>query len=123
MKYNYLLIGETIRNERLKNNYSIRGLARLVGMSDTELSRWENGERINYNLILLIRLCEILKINFINLLKVNNYLPVNYKEEVSNKEKFAESNYKNNNIDKSNYIRVYIPREFFVIGELNEKRK
>ena len=123
MKYNYLLIGETIRNERLKNNYSIRGLARLVGMSDTELSRWENGERISYNLILLIRLCEILKINFINLLKVSNYLPVNYKEEVSNKEKFAESNYKNNNIDKSNYIRVYIPREFFVIGELNEKRK
>lgn len=123
MKYNYLLIGETIRNERLKNNYSIRGLARLVGMSDTELSRWENGERINHNLILLIRLCEILKINFINLLKVSNYLPVNYKEEVSNKEKFAESNYKNNNIDKSNYIRVYIPREFFVIGELNEKRK
>ena len=90
MKYNYLLIGEIIRNERLKNNYSIRGLARLVGMSDTELSRWENGERINYNLILLIRLCEILKINY---------------------------------IDKSNYIRVYIPREFFVIGELNEKRK
>ena len=90
MKYNYLLIGEIIRNERLKNNYSIRGLARLVGMSDTELSRWENGERINYNLILLIRLCEILKINFINLLKVSNYLPVNYTEEVSNKEKFAD---------------------------------
>ena len=108
---------------RTQRGMSQDELAEKVMVTRQAVSRWENGERINYNLILLIRLCEILKINFINLLKVSNYLPVNYKEEVSNKEKFAESNYKNNDIDKSNYIRVYIPREFFVIGELNEKRK
>lgn len=123
MKYNYLLIGEILRNERLKNKYSVRSLARLVGMSDTELSRWENGERINYNLILLIRLCEILKINFIKLLKVCNYLPLNYKEEICNSEKNIIESSKDNNMDESKYVCIYIPREFCVIGESNEKRK
>lgn len=44
MKYNYLFIGNFLRNKRFEMNYSIRSLARQVGMSDTELSRWENGE-------------------------------------------------------------------------------
>lgn len=117
MKYNYLLIGEVLRNERLKNKYSIRSLARLVGMSDTELSRWENGERINYNLILLIRLCEILKINFIKLLKLSNYLPLNYSEKMFNTEQM-QPEFKSN----KKYVCIYIPSEFCIIGDHNEEK-
>ena len=117
MKYNYLLIGEVLRNERLKNKYSIRSLARLVGMSDTELSRWENGERINYNLILLIRLCEILKINFIKLLKISNYLPLNYSEKMFN----TEQSQSEDRVNKK-YVCIYIPSEFCIIGDHNEEK-
>lgn len=118
MKYNYLFIGNFLRNKRLEMNYSIRSLARQVGMSDTELSRWENGERINYNLILLIRLCDILNINFIRLLKASEYLPLNYSEDtntLSNNHIEEKSNNK-----KSDYVCIYIPRELCVIGDANE---
>lgn len=119
MKYNYLFIGNFLRIKRLEMNYSIRSLARQVGMSDTELSRWENGERINYNLILLIRLCEILNINFIRLLKASEYLPLDYTEDtkILNNNKHIEQ--KNNN-KNSNYVCIYIPRELCVIGDTNE---
>ena len=78
MRYNYLLLSDLLRSKRLERGYSIRGLARIVGISDTELSRIENGERKNFNLVTLISLCEVLRIDFIKLLKVTGYLPNNY---------------------------------------------
>ena len=78
MRYNYLLLSDLLRSKRIERNYSIRGLSRVVGISDTELSRIENGERKNFNLITLISLCEVLEIDFIKLLKVTGYLPNNY---------------------------------------------
>ena len=78
MRYNYLLLSDLLRSKRIERNYSIRGLSRIVGISDTELSRIENGERKNFNLITLINLCEVLEIDFIKLLKVTGYLSNNY---------------------------------------------
>lgn len=78
MRYNYLLLSDLLRSKRIERNYSIRGLSRAVGISDTELSRIENGERKNFNLVTLINLCEVLRIDFIKLLKVTGYLPSNY---------------------------------------------
>lgn len=78
MRYNYLLLSDLLRSKRIERNYSIRGLSRAVGISDTELSRIENGERKNFNLVTLINLCEVLRIDFIKLLKVTGYLPSIY---------------------------------------------
>ena len=81
MKYNYVLMGFLLKHERLRKGYSVRSVARTVNISDTELARIENGFRKSVNLITLIRLCRVLNINFIKLLKVTNYLPKNYGEE------------------------------------------
>lgn len=78
MRYNYLLLSDILRIKRLERNYSIRGLSRAVGISDTELARIENGERKCINLITLINLCDVLSIDFIKLLKVTGYLPSYY---------------------------------------------
>lgn len=75
MKNDYLKLAVILRNKRLERGYSIRSLSRAVNISDTELARIENGERQNYNLITLIGLCKVLKIDFIKLLQVTNYLP------------------------------------------------
>lgn len=75
MKNDYLKLAVILRNKRLERGYSVRGLSRAVGISDTELTRIENGERQNYNLITLIALCKVLKLDFIKLLQVTNYLP------------------------------------------------
>lgn len=75
MKNDYLMLAVILRNKRLEKGYSVRGLSRAVNISDTELNRIENGERQNYNLITLISLCRVLKLDFIKLLQVTNYLP------------------------------------------------
>lgn len=80
MKNNYVFIAEVFRNRRIKLGYSKRKLASLVGISDTELSRIEHGERENYNLITLINMCRVLKIDFISLLESAGYLSTEYQE-------------------------------------------
>ena len=81
MKYDCSLMGYLLKHERLRKGYSVRSVARAVNISDTELARIENGFRKSVNLITLIRLCKVLNINFIKLLKVTNYLPKDYGEE------------------------------------------
>ena len=78
MRYNYLLLSDLLRSKRLERGYYIRGLARIIGISDTELSRIENGERKNFNLVTLINMCEVLRIDFIKLLKEFKKLPYEY---------------------------------------------
>ena len=62
MKNNYLKLGKIIRNEREEKGFSRRKLSALVDISDTELKRIENGERQVPNIITLIKLCKILKL-------------------------------------------------------------
>lgn len=44
MKYNPELIGTRIKEARLLKDYTIKELAGLVGMSDSTISRYENGK-------------------------------------------------------------------------------
>lgn len=74
MKYNYLKIAKILKEKRVESGMSKRQLGNLIGVSDTEISRIENGERVNYNLINLINMCEILDIDFNNLLVNCGYL-------------------------------------------------
>lgn len=75
MKNNYGFIAEVFKKRRVELGYSKRRLAAIVGISDTEISRIEHGERENYNLVTLIRMCEVLQIDFIHLLALAGYLP------------------------------------------------
>ena len=83
MKYDCSLMGYLLKHERLRKGYSVRSVAMAINISDTELGRIENGFRKSVNLITLIRLCDVLKINFIKLLKVTNYLPKDYGEKIN----------------------------------------
>ena len=83
MKNNYGFIAEVFKKRRIMFGYSKRKLASIVGISDTEISRIEHGERENYNLVTLIRMCEVLKIDFVHLLVLAGYLPS--KEEEKNR--------------------------------------
>lgn len=74
-KNNYMLLAEIVRMRRIVSGLSLRAMAKKLGISHTELSRIENGERMNYNLTTLIRLCEILEMDFVKLLKITGYLP------------------------------------------------
>lgn len=87
MKNNYGFIAEVFRKRRIMLGYSKRKLAAIVGISDTEISRIEHGERENYNLVTLIRLCEVLKIDFIHLLVLAGYLPSN---QINNEDNITE---------------------------------
>ena len=69
MKNNYLKLGKIIRNEREEKGFSRRKLSALVDISDTELKRIENGERQVPNIITLIKLCKILKLDLSSTLK------------------------------------------------------
>lgn len=75
---NHLLLAEILRNRRLELGLSLNTMAVRVGISHTEVSRIESGERQNYNLITLIRMCQVLKINFVRLLIATEYLPTSY---------------------------------------------
>lgn len=77
MKNNYVLLAEILKLKRVILGYSKRGLAEAVGISHTELSRIENGSRENYNIVTLINMCIVLKIDFVRLLKITGYLPCN----------------------------------------------
>lgn len=97
MKNNYLLLAEIIKMRRIVMGFSLRSLSNLIGISHTELTRMENGSRENYNLTTIINLCNILKLDFVKLLKITGYLP--YKdgeideETLSYIEKFNKINY------------------------------
>lgn len=107
MKYNYLKIARILKEKRLESGMSKRQLGNLIGISDTEISRIENGERVNYNLINLINLCEILDINFNNLLVNCGYLDT---EKINTYEiivrKYDEEYYKVNGKNEEDAIDI-----------------
>lgn len=73
MKNNHLKLGKIIRNERENRGFSRRKFSALVDISDTELKRIENGERQVPNLITLIKICKILRIDLLNLLEDTDF--------------------------------------------------
>ncbi len=77
MKNDVVLLASIIKKRRITLGYSLRSLAKEVGISHTELARIENGNRTNFSLVVIARLCEILKLDFINLLTITGYIPSN----------------------------------------------
>ena len=68
MSDNSYIIGNIIREQRENLNVSKRTLAKLVGISDTEIKRIEDGMRKSFNLNILNRICNVLGINMNELL-------------------------------------------------------
>ncbi len=77
MRFDNILLGNILKKRRLQLNISKRKLAQYIEISDTEVTKIENGTRIVPNMVSLIRMCEVLKIDFIELLKVTGF--VDYK--------------------------------------------
>ena len=71
MNYNNCIIGNIIREQRENLNVSKRALARMVGISDTEIKRIEDGMKKTYNLNILRKICNVLDINMNELLFEN----------------------------------------------------
>ena len=74
MKYNYKYLGQQIKENREEKGMSRRNLAARVDISDTELKRIEDGERIAPNLITLIKLCRELEMNLQFLLEDSDFI-------------------------------------------------
>lgn len=73
MRFNYLKLGELVKEAREKKEYSTRKLGEKVGISHAEISRFENGLKPNFHLIPLIKICEELDIDFVDLLTLSGY--------------------------------------------------
>ena len=84
MKNNYLLLAEVLKRKRIKLGLSQRELGRLSGVSHTEIFRIENGEILEYNLTILLKLCDTLGINIVELLIATGYLSKNYMDILKN---------------------------------------
>lgn len=113
MKNNYLVIADVFKKRRVAMNLSKRKLATLVNISDTEVSRIENGERENYNIVTLIKICNVLDLDFVKLLYAAGYLP--QKKDNPPKEKKHSFFSRNKHKESEDYIPedvVYVILDF-----------
>lgn len=74
MRFNYYLLGEILKERRIKKGLSKNKLAQYVGISQPEVTRIENGIRTIPNIVTLIYFCEVLDLDFIELLKVTGFV-------------------------------------------------
>lgn len=81
MENNYLELAHIIYINRLKLGLSRNKLAQLIDISSTELKRIEEGKRISPNIVTLIKICEILNLDFIKVLVHTGYLDISYLEK------------------------------------------
>lgn len=111
MKYNNLLLSRILKSKRILRGISIRNLAGQVGISDTELSRIENGERLSFNIVTLIKICDVLKLNFVKLLQYTNYLPSRFDDtldsDFSNIPQFVRVNTNQRSLSKCQNCPYY----------------
>lgn len=81
MDKDYLLLSQILRDRRIELGYSQRSLARAIGVHHSTINDIENGFRRKWDLTMLIDLCDVLKINFVTLLLLTNYLPLSYADD------------------------------------------
>lgn len=74
MRFNYLLLSDILKERREEKRLSKNRLAQYVGISQPEITRIENGIRTIPNIVTLINICEVLDIDFINLLKITGFV-------------------------------------------------
>ena len=51
-----------LKELRVEDNLSIRGLAKIIGVSDVAISRWERGKRVP-SLSILLAFCKYFKVS------------------------------------------------------------
>lgn len=70
MNKNNIMVGKILCKRRMELGLSMRQLALIVGVSHTEISRIESGQRGNYNVNILARICKVLGINFLEIINM-----------------------------------------------------
>ena len=78
MENNHELLIKIISDKRIELGYSQRALAKMMNVSNSYISKIESFKRNDISLVNLIKICECLELDFINLLVVTNYLPTKY---------------------------------------------
>ena len=73
IKYNHPW--EYLKEKRLSMNLSLRGLSSKAGVSHTEISKVENGERENPSKATIFKICAALELNFVDIAPLFNIEP------------------------------------------------
>ncbi|MDF2591369.1 MAG: response transcriptional repressor, RecA-mediated autopeptidase [Clostridia bacterium] len=73
-------VGEIIKEARDKKDYSQRQLALYTGISNTEISKIESGERLNPSPEILKKISDYLNLDYMKLLVVAGYIDEKFKD-------------------------------------------
>lgn len=84
MKFDYLKLANIIKERRNEMDISTRKLAEKIGISHAEISRFENGLKPSFYFIPFVKMCKVLDLNLMDLLKEVGLLdePIDKKYEV-----------------------------------------
>ena len=84
MKFDYLKLANIIKERRNEMDISTRKLAEKIGISHAEISRFENGLKPSFYFIPFVKMCKVLDLDLMDLLKEVGLLdePIDKKYEV-----------------------------------------
>lgn len=68
MKYDYLELANILKKRRENLKISTRKLGEKIGISNAEISRIENGLKPNFSFVILIKLCNELQLDLVEVL-------------------------------------------------------
>lgn len=110
MKNNSIKLGNLIEERRKKMGLSIRELAKIIDISHTELLNIEKGKRLKINFIILIKLCNVLDLNFTKCLMLSGYFEEKnkYKTFEVTIKKVKENKIKIDAINKEKVLEVVL---------------
>ena len=74
MRFNYKKLGKILKKRREELQLSTRKLAELINGNQCDVSRIENGLKSSISIELLIKICEILALDFFSLLDQCNFI-------------------------------------------------
>ena len=67
MEYNYTKLANIIKNARIKKGITQRQLGEMIGLSHTEIVRFENGLKPSISTVPFIKMCQVLDLDLIDL--------------------------------------------------------
>ena len=110
MKNNSIKLGKLIEERRKEMGLSIRELAKIIDISHTELLNIEKGKRLKINFIILIKLCNVLDLNFIECLMLSGHFEEKnkYKTFEVTIKKVKENKIKIDAINKEKVLEVVL---------------
>ena len=77
MNKNFIKLVNTLREKRQEKGLSMNGLAEHIGINHSLISKLENTNSERIDLIMFLKICEVLEINPIELLVETEYLSIN----------------------------------------------